>query len=331
MPTGEQPVVHVSGLPMVTEDGITLVADAWHPDAQRSVAGPSPAAALRPRRGLHARPPPSSLVRPPRLRRRGPGLPRAGRVGRALHPLRRRGARRRGGDRVGRPPALRRWPGGDVRLLVPGLGPGVRRRAAASFAARHRRHDVLPGSLRRLDLRGRMPAVALRRLLERAARRAGAGPRSGGLRRRRPARGRGARPDSAAVARPNGCSTRTTTSTGPAADPTCPPSRSPCSPCWGTSTTSRPAPRCWPRHSAPRRSVARGPTCRGAPATVARSSGRRPDRGRRSRGWWPSSTGSSNGNRPSRRTAGSATTASEPAGGRRRPGHRGIGGSSGAA
>ena len=33
MPTGEQPVVHVPGLPMVTEDGITLVADAWHPDA----------------------------------------------------------------------------------------------------------------------------------------------------------------------------------------------------------------------------------------------------------------------------------------------------------
>ncbi len=171
------------------------------PGRRRTMAGPAAAAALRAGGGLDTGAPPPVVVRPPRVRRRRPGLPWPRRVRRAVRTVRRRGARRRGGHRMGGRAAVQRRPGGDLRLLLPGVGPAVRRSSPAPVAARRGGDDVCPGPLRGLDVRGRLPAVAVRRLLERPAGRPGAGARPRALRRRRAAGARGARRGSAAVVR----------------------------------------------------------------------------------------------------------------------------------
>ena len=163
------------------------------PRGRRAVAGPAPAPPVRTGGGLDAGAAPSELVRPPRLRRRGPGLSWSRRLGWDVHAVRRRGPRRCGDHRMGGRAPVQRRPGGDVRLLVPGVGAAVRRGAAPAVAAGHRGDDVLSRPLRRLDVRGRLPTAPVRRILERATRRPGASARPGSLRRRVVAGQRGAR------------------------------------------------------------------------------------------------------------------------------------------
>ena len=217
---------------------------------------------------------------------------------------------------------VQRRPGGDVRVLVPGLGAALRRGATPAVAARRRRDDVLSRALRRLDVRGRLPAAA--RSSPSGARsspgRSRAAVRSAydvGVAARRPRRSATTPPPwfSEWLEHPDDDELLGRAPTRPVRD-------------------RRPGlhrPRLLrrllvrhgadsSRHSTPRRSVDRGPTCRGAPATAARSSVTRRVRRSSPNGSSPSSTGSSSVSRTAHRgrPPGDATSASEPAGGRRR-------------
>ena len=324
--------MHDAGVSMVTEDGVTLVADVWRPAGD----GPWPVLLQRLPYGRAVASTPV-LPHPSWFARRGfvvvvQDCRGRGDSGGTFTPFVDEGPRRRGGDRVGGPLAVQRWPGGDVRILVPGVGAAVRCGAAPAVAARHRRDDVLPRSLRRMDVRGRLPAAAVRRVLERATRRAGAwaAVRSPSTSGRCPSARRSAM--TRRHGSPNGWSTRRRRVLGRAAGPTCPRSTSRCSRCSGTSTTSRPGTArliealdaeavCGPWAHMPWGSRHGGTELgeEAGPAVVSRTAGRllRPGLRREQRP------------RRERSAASDSTSASDRAGGRRARGHRRAGSSGG--
>ena len=151
---------------------------------RRAVASPAPAPAVRTGGGLHAGASPPELVRPPRLRRGRPGLPWSRRLGWDVHAVRRRGP-----DGAATIEWAATLPFSDGRVATYGFS----YQGLAQLYAAARRPPSLrgvaammccPEPVRRLDVRGRLPAAPVRRILERAARRAGAWARSGPLRRR---------------------------------------------------------------------------------------------------------------------------------------------------
>ena len=191
------------------------------PVERRTVASAAPAPAVRAGRRLHAGAAASGVVRPPRLRRRRPGLPWSRRLG---------GARfDRSCDEGPDGAATIEWAAGlpfcDGQVITYGFS----YQGLAQLYAAARRPPALrgvaammccPRPVRGLDVRGRLPAPAVRHVLERTARRSGGRRRASRLRRRRaPRRDRARCRPAAVVRRVAGAPTRRRLLGGAAAGP----------------------------------------------------------------------------------------------------------------